>query len=248
MAVIALLVYAGVVLWYGRVEERLQTQQPAETQEKAAAQVQVNEESEPVANDYQVIVARNIFQAGLESGGPAGDSGQTDPDDLAETRLFLTLLGTVTGSKDDARAIIRDDKTKLEDLYQVGSQIQGAVINRITRGKVVLQVSGREEVLTIKDPESPDRGRPGSVRSEAALQGRTRVVQPQQVENKVPETMPRRRISFRNSMAPQPAAEMPVKAAPEPEELGEPNISAGGEPAQAEVEQDIVVEEPQQEQ
>ena len=58
-------------------------------------------------------------------------------DQLAQTQLSLSLLGTVTGSKEDARAIVRDEKNKLEDIYRIGSEIQGAIIQRITRGKVV---------------------------------------------------------------------------------------------------------------
>ena len=78
----------------------------------------------------------------------------------------LVLLGTVTGDKGVARAIIRDEKTKLEDLYQVGSEVQGAAISRISRGKVVLQVNGREEVLAIKDPENGDQDQGGAARME----------------------------------------------------------------------------------
>ena len=36
LAVIALLVYAGVALWYGRVEDRLQRQEPVKQEERVA--------------------------------------------------------------------------------------------------------------------------------------------------------------------------------------------------------------------
>ena len=113
-------------------------------------------------DDYRIILTRNIFKAVLEASDQTGESSQADLDDLAETKLHLVLLGTVTGGKDDARAIIRDEKTKLEDLYQAGSELQGAVISRISRGKVVLQLNGREEILTIKDPENENQGQNGA--------------------------------------------------------------------------------------
>ena len=126
LVIITLLVYAGVYLWYGRVEDRLQEQVPAQTKTPPAAALPQpqseaapeGEEETPAANDYQVILTRNIFKAALESGDQAaGDESQAQLDDLAETKLHLALLGTVTGAKDDARAIIRDEKNQLEDLY-----------------------------------------------------------------------------------------------------------------------------------
>jgi type II secretory pathway component PulC len=199
LTIIALLIYAGVSFWYGRVEERLLQPQPmASTQpEEAPAAEEMPETAE---ENYQIILTRNIFQAGL------GDrSGQhlTDVEDLSETKLQLSLLGTVTGEKDDARAIIRDEKTKLEDLYPAGASVHGALINRITRGKVVLLVNGREEVLTIKDPEGGGQGQDMMApRAGARIMEQGGEPPEREVMTKVPETQPRRRISFRNTPPP----------------------------------------------
>lgn len=210
--IITLLVYAGVHLWYGRVEKRLQEHVPATT--AVAPPLETNRQEEtpkPVAEDYGVILTRNIFKATTASKTQSEvRPAQDNLDQLAETKLQLVLLGTVTGTKDDARAIIRDEKSKVEELYRVGGQVQGAVITRITRGKVALQVNGREEVLTIKDPEgdSARQGRP----SRAAATSPAEMVSPEMppeggIERRVPETMPRRRISFRNATpAPPPVA------------------------------------------
>jgi len=210
LAVIALLVYAGVSFWYGRVEERLQGQQPVEQKERVAIPVQ--DEGQPVAaeDDYQIILTRNIFKAVREASDQSGESSQADMDDLAETKLHLVLLGTVTGGKDDARAIIRDETTKLEDLYQAGSELQGAVISRISRGKVVLLLNGREEILTIKDPENENQGQVGASRMESKAAGKAPSPPGREVENKVPEAQPRRRISFRNTPPATPGAENPA--------------------------------------
>jgi hypothetical protein len=233
LAVIALLVYAGVSFWYGRVEERLQErpappakQQEAPVQRQEAATppdqaVQPQEkESAPASADYGVIVSRNIFQAGQGSAEHGGTSpAHGEEDGLEQTKLRLVLLGTVTGDSDDTRAIIRDEQTKLEDLYRTGSEIQGARINRISRGKVILSVNGREEVLTIKDPGSDDQS--GGMAVPQAGTRRMEPVHPEaaaapggEIENKVPEAQPRRRISFRNAPPPPPAAEQPVQTAP----------------------------------
>jgi general secretion pathway protein C len=231
LAVIALLVYAGVTFWYGRVEEQLQGQQPAEKKEAVAPPAQEEGKPASVEADYRIILTRNIFQAGQEAG--AGGQSQANVDDLAETKLHLALLGTVTGGKDDARAIIRDEKTKLEDLYQAGSEVQGAVIGRISRGKVVLLVNGREEVLTIKDPESSDQGRSAAPRAEGRPTERALGAQEapaREIGNKVPEAQPRRRISFRNAGPQPPVAEEPARSAPAegqpPEPAGVPDDEA----------------------
>lgn len=213
LTVIALLVYAGVVLWYGRVEERLQGQNPSEPKEKVVPPVQEQGKPAPVEGDYRIILTRNIFQAGSET-ARSGESSPTNVEDLAETKLHLALLGTVTGGKNDARAIIRDERTKLEDLYQVGSEIQGAIVSRISRGKVVLQVNGREEVLNIKDPASGDQGRSAS-RPESGVSDRAPEAPVREIETKVPEAQPRRRISFRNTVSPSPPVDESAKPASE---------------------------------
>ena len=200
LAVIALLLYAGVALWYGRMEKRLQEDKPVVKSERLASPMQemreMQEADTPAADGYQIILTRNIFQSLRQ----VGDRPQTDLDDLAETSLRLVLLGTITGDREDARAIIRDEKTKLEDLYQTGSEVQGALISRISRGKVALLVNGREEVLTIKDPEGEDAGRDLPVDGGGAAQ---RQMGPtEDIEHKVPQAMPRRRISFRNTEMP----------------------------------------------
>jgi len=226
LAVIALLVYAGVAFWYGRMEERLQEQPHPSVEQKgdAAPPVQEDEASVPVSTDYSIIAARNIFQAGAGAAGHRGALFQSDEEGLERTKLHLALLGTVTGDADDARAIIRDEQTKLEDIYRTGGTIQGARINRISRGKVILLVHGREEVLTIKDPGSSGQG------GEVTQRGGTRQVEAapesprEEIENKVPEAQPRRRISFRSAAPPPPAAGQPAQPAPEE---GQPSPPGG---------------------
>ena len=222
LTIIALLIYAGVSFWYGRVEERLQQPQPvaskqleeapgAEEVPEASEVPETSEVSGAAEEDYQIILTRNIFQAGM---GDRNGQRLTDVEDLSETKLQLSLLGTVTGEKDDARAIIRDEKTKLEDLYPSGASIQGALISRITRGKVVLLVNGREEVLTIKDPEGSGQGQDVSSRLGTRIMDRGAAAPERDIATKVPETQPRRRISFRNTPPPPRKVEQQIQQQP----------------------------------
>jgi type II secretory pathway component PulC len=221
LALIALLVSVGVFLWYGRVEKQVQEMPPAEKQKTAA--LTPKEVSVPVPGkiDYQVILTRNIFRAVLELGEQGTDEQLlSDLDDLEETKMQLVLLGTVSGSKEDARAIIRDEKTKITDMYSIGSALQESIITRIERGRVVLQVNGREEILNIKEPESTGPQRSASPAGKITLptmqQGATS-------ERKVPEARPRRRISFRNTPPPVPEPEANTTPLPEEELMMEEN-------------------------
>ena len=232
LAFIALLVYAGVSLWYGRVEERLQAKSPVVKSETAIPPLQKTAEPESVQTDYQIILTRNIFKAALELGERA--SGEQPPaglEELAETKMQLVLLGTVSGSKEDARAIIRNEKTTMEDIYRVGSELQGAKITRIGRGKVGLQVDGREEILNIKETE----GGPG------AQQGASPAVEKMQPVREaegaktrsVPVVVPQRRINFRNSVS-EPAATLPEDSGAsqpvgEQEQQGDVQLAPNGE-------------------
>lgn len=211
LLVIAGLVYAGVHLWYGVVEKRLQPDEPVARTESVPATpppVAPKQTVAPsVASDLQSILTRNIFKAvqHAEQLAPAPDEEASDLDSMAQTQLRLTLLGTVTGKDEDGRAIIRDEQSKLEDLYRVGSEIQGAIISRIARGKVVLKVNNREEVLVLKDPEAGGSsgggpaGRPMARMEPGRPMGATNAMEPPVVEDNqpVPEAVPRRRISFR---------------------------------------------------
>ncbi len=221
LLVIAGLVYAGVHLWYGVVEKRLQpTTPPARKESVPAMQPPAPPQAavpQSAANDVQTILTRNIFKAVQHADEPAPtpDEEETDLDSMAQTQLRLTLLGTVTGKDEDGRAIIRDEQSKLEDLYRVGSEIQGAIISRIARGKVVLRVNNREEILVLADPESGGassaggKGRPMPRMEPGRPINASTAQEPPGVEENqpVPEAVPRRRISFRgDGVKPTPPA------------------------------------------
>lgn len=234
LLVIAGLVYAGVHLWYGVVEQRLQPDAPTVATEPVPATPPPPAQRQAIApsaaSDVESILTRNMFKAvqHAEQLASAPAEEESDLDSMAQTQLRLTLLGTVTGKDEDGRAIIRDEHSKLEDLYRVGSEIQGAIISRIARGKVVLKVNNREEVLVLKDPESGGgsggsgvAGRPMARMEPGRPMGNGNVMAPPVVEDNqpVPEAVPRRRISFRG----EPAKSAPANPAQSPRR--EPNVA-----------------------
>ena len=148
LLIIFALVFAAVSIWYSRVEEKLQMDSVSRTQ-VAAPEVEKKTEILRKENDYTIIVRRNIFQAVVVKTEPVVED--VKPEILEPTKLKLSLMGTISGSERNARAIISDEVQRKQDIYQVGDSVQGAMIKTIDRGKVVLSVNGKDEVLTLKD-------------------------------------------------------------------------------------------------
>lgn len=230
LSLLALLAYGGVRFLYGHLEKRLQSEMVGTPGKEAVSVARVAPEpgrKPGKKTDFQVIVRRNIFQARLDL-EKKKDKEEEKPEELAETSLKLALVGTVTGSDRDARAIIVDEKKKRQDIYQIGDVVQGALIKKVERGRVVLEVNGRDEVLLIKERKGGtdrDVGPPASpmppVRQPTASGRGNR--------EEVPVVRPHRRITFRRKQAREivePVEPLPLEAtAP----MEEPN-AAEGEP------------------
>ncbi len=189
LVLIFVLVYAGVAVWYGHLEDTLRKDMRLH---EIAVQRQPRKTTKILRQrpDYRIIIERNIFQAVI---GP----GQGGDEYLEPTALKLSLLGTVSGTKRDARAIIVDEQKKKQDLYKIGDSVQGALIQSIERGKVILQVNGRREVLLLKDRQGG--GGPGrrQLPPEPLMRSLRARLTGTGEERLVPRIQPRRRSSYR---------------------------------------------------
>jgi len=104
--------------------------------------------------EYDMIVERNIFGATEKAELPPVEEKVERIETLEETTLQLSLLGTVAGDPQSARAIILDQKVKSQNIYRVGDSVQGAEIRQILRGKVVLRRGEKDEVLLMVEGEN----------------------------------------------------------------------------------------------
>ena len=104
--------------------------------------------------EYDMIVARNIFGATEKAELPPVEEKVEPIETLEETTLQLSLLGTVAGDPQSARAIILDKNVKSQDIYRVGDSVQGAEIRQILRGKVVLRHGEKDEILIMVEGEN----------------------------------------------------------------------------------------------
>lgn len=148
LIILFILAYTGVSIWYDRLEETLR-QAPVVAEKKVDPPPAEKIEILRQPDDYTVIVKRNIFQAAIVE--VKEEKTEVVEKKLEPTKLKLSLMGTISGDNRGARAIISDDAKRQQDIYQVGDSIQGGIIKEIERGKVVLSVNNKDEVLTLKD-------------------------------------------------------------------------------------------------
>jgi len=113
----------------------------------------VRESKKPLSH-YNTIVSRNLFntKAVADKKEP-----KLDLERLKQTDLKLKLWGTVTGRTSSAYAVIEETGNRKQNLYRVGDEIQNAKVKAIHREKVVLDVDGRDEVLSMEEVSSAKR-------------------------------------------------------------------------------------------
>ncbi len=156
--VLSLIIYAGVDMFYDISRSKLSQVTPG------TAIVTPSRESsrynKPPFRNFKVIHDRNLFNS-LEK--TSGISKEEDFKDLEPTSLKLTLLGTVAGPQENARAVILETSIRKQGLYKVGDTVQDASIKKILREKIVLRVGDKDEILVMEEPSSPKS--PGPVPS-----------------------------------------------------------------------------------
>lgn len=159
LALISVLAFAAVKVWYGRVEDQLRQDSAAGAAAPSAAVQKPGKKTKILRkpDDYTIIVQRNIFKAVLVK-TEEPEAKEETPAGPPPPKLKLSLMGTIDGDEKMARAIISDDSKREQDIYQIGDSIQGAMIQSIGRGRVVLTVNGKEEVLSLKDREGGGQG------------------------------------------------------------------------------------------
>jgi len=106
----------------------------------------INESNKPLSH-YKQIISRNLFNTKSIAGGK---EAKLDLEKLKQTDLKLKLWGTVTGQVGKAYAVIEETGNRKQNLYRVGDAIQNATVKVIRREKVVLDVDGKDEVLSME--------------------------------------------------------------------------------------------------
>jgi len=112
--------------------------------------------------NYSIITKRSLFGK-IEQKEIKKETAPAAP--LKATTLDLVLLGTISGDENIQRAIIQQKRKKTQDIYYKGDAVGSAIIKEIKRGKIILTVNGKDEILLMKEPKSsqvPDKVKPPS--------------------------------------------------------------------------------------
>ncbi len=154
--VITLVCVGGVEIFYQgfeyfvlkspKIETKVQTKQ--ETVVNAGPTEQTEEAQKP---DYRIILQRNLFASYKRDTEPkTEDAPQEETAELA-TELNLVLMGTVSGTENSRRAIILNKQTREQEIYSAGEVIEGALIEEIKRGEILLTIDGQRKRLDMSE-------------------------------------------------------------------------------------------------
>ncbi|MBI9076450.1 MAG: PDZ domain-containing protein [Desulfatibacillum sp.] len=157
LIVITLVAYLGVDTFY-KVGESKMGSVPVVMAAVRPPSNQAPQQVAPYSEYKRSVVERDLFHTVK----PREAIAKPDPKPVEQidlTSLKLNLLGTITGPEKYACAFIEDTKARSSGLYRLGDDVLGAELRQIMRGKVVLKVNGRDELLVMDDKEKKPRGR-----------------------------------------------------------------------------------------
>ncbi|OQY51234.1 MAG: hypothetical protein B6240_00160 [Desulfobacteraceae bacterium 4572_87] len=141
--------YLGVDIFYRFMDAQLSTINSSETAAETFSARTMDKQPPPA--HYDKISRRGLL------GGPivdraekAEEMGEEQIAALKPTSLNIVLLGTVYGPERVAFAVMEEKGKKKQGLYQTGDKVQGAMIKKVLRGKVILEVKGKDEILEME--------------------------------------------------------------------------------------------------
>ncbi len=142
---ITVLSYLSVDIFYKVVNAKLTEVKTKEVSKAESTDRKVFKK--PPLDSYRVISERNLF------GSTDKESSEIkfDVDELEPTKLKLVLLGTVCSNSNFGFAVIEDTDKRKQDLFRTGDTVASAEVIKILKGKVILRVDGRDEILSIKE-------------------------------------------------------------------------------------------------
>jgi len=161
LVVLSVVIYCGVDIFYTLTGSKL-TEVKTGPMTTEQSQETGTQGKRPAFDHYLVAANRALFGAVQDSGdGPS----ELTMDDLEPTALNISLLGTVSGDRQNTVAVIQETAKRTQSLYKEGDTIQNATIIKILRGKVILRVGDKNQILTMEETSTSSRKKPGLARS-----------------------------------------------------------------------------------
>jgi general secretion pathway protein C len=145
LALMAVLLYQGVGIFYKVLTLQIISMKPAPVTEAKAppAAAAVREPAEA----YRVIPERNLFGT-TNKAVAEKQAGQVQQQDIA---LLIDLRGTVAGDSKYGFAIVEEKGTRKQRLVKAGDVIAGAKVVRVKRNAMDILVEDQERTLKIAE-------------------------------------------------------------------------------------------------
>ncbi len=162
---LSIAVYLGVDVFYRFVDVQLMPVKSVETSVGVAPDRVL--EKLPLLTHYGKISERGLLGGPVKGGIEAEteEMGEEQIAALKPTRLGIVLLGTVSGPERVAFAVMEEKGKRSQGLYHTGDKVQGALIKKVLRGKVILEVNGKDEILEMEQAKTGKGGRGAGNRS-----------------------------------------------------------------------------------
>ena len=156
LAMMSILVYAVVktVTISQNVNEALMPKSAAGNENTAV--IEPERTPDASVHDYSVIVEKDIFgsSASLEANKLMQVDNTAGTTSSGEEELGIALLGTVAGSPEISRAIVKDLKTNVLNIYKTGDTIVSASVESIEKDGIVLLHEGQRKKIDLRIKES----------------------------------------------------------------------------------------------
>ena len=156
LAMMSILVYAVVktVTISQNVNEALMPKSAAGNENTAV--IEPERTPDASVHDYSVIVEKDIFgsSASLEANKLMQVDNTAGTTSSGDEELGIALLGTVAGSPEISRAIVKDLKTNVLNIYKTGDTIVSASLESIEKDGIVLLHEGQRKKIDLRIKES----------------------------------------------------------------------------------------------
>ncbi len=157
LGLIFMIADAGVSVFYGYVVEKFNTSDSLSVSQ--ARQTAAEQKKFLPQSHYAQVTQRDLFQTNVVKAPPAPKvaAPEKEPEkEIQLTKLKLELKGTITGTGSEPLAVINKKGDPRQMLYAEGDFIEQATIKSIMKGRVVLLVNGREEILEMLQKDNAE--------------------------------------------------------------------------------------------
>jgi general secretion pathway protein C len=154
LILVTVAIYFSVAFFYKIVSLKLDSvlSFPAIENQNSTAEINIPNK----LSHYDAISKRNLFNIGTKA---QNTTNPTRINALKQTDLKLKLWGTVIGPDAKDYAVIELNGGK-QNLYRVGDTVLNANVKLILRGKIILDVNGKDEILEMEKLSSEVKSKP----------------------------------------------------------------------------------------